>query len=111
MEYYLHSDASSSVPLRRDICQKATNLYLASISLEDIEKAIETKPDIDPASKLPVYYYDFLDVFNKAKANKLALYRDYNYKIELKASTTPPSGPLYNIAEDKLRVLRKYLKE
>jgi hypothetical protein len=37
-------------------------------------------------SKLPVQYREFIDVFSKEAADKLPLYRLYNYKIELEAS-------------------------
>ena len=32
--------------------------------------------------KLLIEYYNYANVFNKTKANKLLLYYSYNYKIE-----------------------------
>jgi hypothetical protein len=60
---------------------------------------------------LPKYYYEFLLVFDQQEANKLPLYREYNYKIEFLPGKLLPAGPLYNISEDKLLVLRKFLEE
>lgn len=34
-------------------------------------------------AKLPPEYYEFLDVFDRFKADELPLYRPYNYKIKL----------------------------
>ena len=33
--------------------------------------------------KLLIKYYNYVDVFNKIKIDKLLLYRFYNYKIEI----------------------------
>ena len=32
--------------------------------------------------KLLLEYYDYIDVFNREKVNKLLLHRTYNYKLE-----------------------------
>ena len=34
-------------------------------------------------AKLPLEYHDFLDVFNKKKAEILPLHQNYNHKIKL----------------------------
>ena len=34
-------------------------------------------------AKLLSEYHEFLDIFNRLKADKLPLYRPYNYKIKL----------------------------
>ena len=33
-------------------------------------------------AKLPPEYYNYIDVFNRAKASKLPPHRTYNYKLE-----------------------------
>ena len=40
--------------------------------------------------KLPLEYYDYIDVFNRTKAEELPPHRPYNYKIELEGDGRPP---------------------
>ena len=40
--------------------------------------------------KLPLEYYDYIDVFNRTKAEELPPYRPYNHKIELEGDGRPP---------------------
>jgi hypothetical protein len=82
-----------------------------AVSLQDIEKALTPKLTIDLYRNLPQEYYDFLDVFSKKEADKLLPYRLYNHKIQLKDSTEPPFGPMYNMSRNELLVLKEYLKE
>jgi hypothetical protein len=60
---------------------------------------------------LPKYYYEFLLVFDQQETNKLPPYREYNYKIKLLLGKLPPAGPLYNMLENELLVLRKFLEK
>jgi hypothetical protein len=60
---------------------------------------------------LPKYYYEFLLVFDQQETNKFLPYREYNYKIKLLLGKLLPAGPLYNMLEDELLVLRKFLEE
>jgi hypothetical protein len=60
---------------------------------------------------LPKYYHEFLLVFDQQKADKLPSYREYDHKIELLLGKLLPAGPLYNILEDELLVLCKFLKK
>ena len=55
-----------------------------AVTIADIEKALILKKYTNPAIKVLVYYYKHLDIFSWKKANKLAEYRLYNYKIILK---------------------------
>ena len=40
--------------------------------------------------KLPLEYYDYIDVFNRTKAKELPPHRPYNHKIELEGDDRPP---------------------
>jgi RNase H-like domain found in reverse transcriptase/Reverse transcriptase (RNA-dependent DNA polymerase)/Integrase zinc binding domain/Chromo (CHRromatin Organisation MOdifier) domain/Integrase core domain len=91
--------------------QTAADMYLSGASLEDIRKALEPKTLIDPATKVPGHYHEFLKVFDQSEADKLPPHRDCDHKIELQPGTTPPHGPLYGMSEDELLVLRKFLQE
>lgn len=110
MEEHLHSlvmeDACPS-----EIRTESANLYVAGASLEDIRIALETKPKVDPRIKLPPHLHKFLKAFDVDEANKLPPHRDCDHHIEIKPGETPPHGPLYNMSEDELKVLRKFLKE
>ena len=50
----------------------------------NIKKALVLKKHTNPAIKVLVYYYKYLDIFLQKEANKLAEYRLYNYKIIFK---------------------------
>ena len=52
--------------------------------MADIEKALVLKKYTDPAIKVLICYYKHLNIFLWKKANKLAEYWLYNYKIILK---------------------------
>jgi hypothetical protein len=89
----------------------ASNLYLNSTSIKDIQKILQPKIIINLITKLPKYYYEFLLVFDQQEVDKLPLYKEYNHKIELLLGKLLPAGPLYNISEDELLVLCKFLEE
>ena len=61
--------------------------------------------------KLPFEYYDFLDVFNRAKADKLLLRRSYNYKIEIIDGIKPSQSSSYRILLFKLQKLKEYFNK
>lgn len=89
----------------------AADMHLSGASLEDIRKALEPKVLIDPSTKVPLHYHRNLQVFDQSQADKLPPHRDWDHEIKLKPNTTPPHGPLYNMSEDELLVLRKFLQE
>ena len=60
---------------------------------------------------LPKEYHDFLDVFSQTESDKLPPHRPYNYNIPLMPDKEPPTLVLRKYSQDKLRVIKKYLKE
>jgi transposase InsO family protein len=86
---------------------------LFAISLQDIEKALITKPRTNPRTKLPREYHDFLDVFSHKEADRLPPHRTYDHAIELRPENKEAHGygPLYGMSQNELLVLRKYLDE
>jgi len=66
--------------------------------MADIEKALALKKHTNPAMKVLVEYYNYLDIFLWKKANKLLEYCLYNYKIVVKEGKHPRFGPLYRIS-------------
>ncbi|KAI1007213.1 hypothetical protein K3495_g995 [Podosphaera aphanis] len=84
---------------------------LSGSSIEDIQIALQTKDRLDPARKLPSYYYHHLPVFNFKGTDTLPHHPKCDHRIELKPNTTPTHCQLYNMSIEELQVLRKYLNE
>ena len=87
-------------------------------SMADINQALRTKIPTDPRTKLPQHYSQFLDVFDRKKADTLPEHRgpSVDHRIELERTVDGkepevPWGPLYGMSRDELLVLRKTLNE
>ncbi len=61
--------------------------------------------------KLSLKYQNFLDVFNRAQADKLSSYRSYDHKIELTSDVTSSCCWAYWMSLYKLQKVKKYLNE
>jgi hypothetical protein len=48
----------------------AADMYLLGASLEDIHKALEPKTLLDPATKVPRHYHEFLKAFDQSEAER-----------------------------------------
>ena len=59
----------------------------------------------------PTNHEDFKDVFEKKNADILPHYRPYDCAIELQEGAQPPFSPIYNLSQNKLVELRKYIDE
>jgi hypothetical protein len=59
---------------------------------------------------LPQEYAEFADVFSEVDAVKLPPPGGHEHAIELEGGE-PPYGPIYNLSERELKVLREYLKD
>ena len=65
-------------------------------------------------AKLPIEYYNFIDVFDRTKANELSSHRPYNYKLEFIDNYNKielPKSRIYSIFDYKLKQVKKYLNE
>ena len=89
----------------------AKNMEIFSISIRDMKKALAPKCTTDPTKKLLTEYYNFLHVFSQADSNTLPSHSSYYHKIPLIEKKTPPWGPMYNMFQDELKLLKKYLEE
>jgi hypothetical protein len=58
-------------------------------------------------------YHDFLDVFSKEKADILSSHRKHDHRIELEKDHEfdHEYASLYNLSEEELLLVKKYLKE
>ncbi len=61
--------------------------------------------------KLSLKYQNFLDVFDRAQANKLLSHRSYDYKIKLTSDVTSSRCRAYWMSLYKLQKVKKYLNE
>lgn len=61
--------------------------------------------------QLPDQYKEFQDVFEKKNADTLPQHRPYDCSIDLQEGTQPPFGPIYNLSQNELAELRKYIDE
>lgn len=95
----------------KERCKTAASLLLARASTEDIRKALAPKVYIDPKTKVPEHIHNLLPAWDAREADKLPPYRACDHKIELLPRKLLPARPLYNMSEDELLVLRKFLDE
>lgn len=101
------------------------NTYFA-LSLRDLDLLIDTSmqrlptiqindakitipKDASPRKFLPPQYHEFLDVFDRKKANSLPPHRPWDHSIELKPGTQPPVARPYSMNQHELKALREYL--
>jgi hypothetical protein len=68
---------------------------------------------IDLKSVISSEYHDFLDVFSKEKTDILSSHRKHDHRIELEKDHEfdHEYAPLYNLSEEELQLVTKYLKE
>src|SRR6202022_2772400 len=60
--------------------------------------------------ELPLKYTDYADVFSEEEANRLPDENARQHSIDLIDGQEPPYGPIYNLSEKELKVLREYLE-
>jgi len=83
-------------------------LNLKDVSAQASSMSDPTPPDL---SSIPEEYYDFADVFDKAKADTLAPHRPYDLKINLDEDATPPLGQMYSLSQTELVTLQEFIDE
>jgi len=98
-------DSASFLRLAR---KKNHDLFV--IFMRDINKALKIMSFVDSVTLLSLEYHDFLDVFSYELINILSERRFYDHKIQLQKSKTSIFESLYDMSQDELRVLKKYLK-
>ena len=103
--------ASPEYPDPRLLVTTVTAQSAAAALLSNIKKALAPKQFLNPATKLPREYHEFLDVFSHQDSNRLLPNRAYDHEIILEEGKQPPFGPLYGMSQDKLKVLKTYLEE
>ena len=108
---------------------KSDNIQIFAMSMEDIntqlgffrdqEAEVVSLSAVEPANqnmedvknKLPAEYHEFLDVFDRSKADQLPPHRSYDHKIELNGDSRPPQTRAYRMSPYKLQKVKEYLNE
>lgn len=98
---------------------QTTNTPLETINEEESSSFLPTPPqtpinDIDDpldAAVIPHKYQSMATVFSEEEANILPEHRKYDMEIKLHKNTNPPWGPIYNLSENELKVLREYIDD
>jgi len=98
-------DSASFLRLAR---KKNHDLFV--IFMRNIDKALKITSFVDSVTLLFLEYHDFLDVFSCELIIILSERRLYDHKIQLQKSKTSIFESLYDMSQDELRVLKKYLK-
>ncbi|KAJ6436582.1 hypothetical protein O9K51_10824 [Purpureocillium lavendulum] len=71
-------------------------------------RAEEPVEDASPP-EIPSAYQEWADVFSEEEAAKLPPLSGRSHPIDLEEGQIPPSGPIYNLSEHELAVLREYI--
>ena len=80
---------------------------LCYITIEDLLSIFSTEEKAKLESQLLDCLREFSSVFSPKLANKLLLYRPYDYEIKLKEGKEPLFGPLYGMSRDELQALKE----
>ncbi len=86
------------------------NHDLFIIFMRNINKALKIMSFVDSVTLLSLKYHNFLNAFSCELMNTLFKQRFYDYKIQLQKSKTSIFKSLYDIFQDELQILKKYLK-
>ncbi len=78
--------------------------------MRNIDKALKITSFVNSVTLLSFEYHDFLDVFSCELTNTLFERHLYDHKIQLQKSKTSIFKSLYDMSQDELRILKKYLK-
>ncbi|HEX8609391.1 MAG TPA: reverse transcriptase domain-containing protein [Pedobacter sp.] len=80
--------------------------------LEEKAKDEELEEEETLKEKVPQEYHEYLDLFKKKQGDKLPPHRPHiDHKIEFIPGGQPTFGPTYNLSNDELKELKKYMDE
>ena len=69
------------------------------------------KPELSPEQLVPEKYHEYLDIFDKDKANRYPETRPWDHKIEMKPGFEPKLFKTYNLTQEEQSKLDKFLRE
>ena len=76
-----------------------------------VAEANSKKPELTPKQLIPEEYHEYLDVFDKEKANCYLELRPWDHKIEIKPGFEPKLFKTYNLTQEEQSELNKFLKK
>jgi hypothetical protein len=92
------------------------NVEIFAVFMKNLEiqlKKQESNTITDSKSVVSIEYHDFLNVFFKEKVDILSFHRKHDHRIKLEKDheSDHEYASLYNLSEDELLLIKKYLKE
>jgi hypothetical protein len=93
---------------------RSKNVEIFAISIKNLDiqlKKQESKKIIDSKFVMFTKYHDFLNVFSKEKIDVLSSHKKHDHRIKLKEEKTHEYVSFYNMLEDELLLIKKYLQE
>ncbi len=91
-------------------------MKIFAVSMKNLDIQLKKQNNntiIDSKSMISFEYHDFLNVFFKEKANILSSHRKHDHRIKLEKNhkSNHEYASLYNLFENKLQLIKKYLKK
>jgi hypothetical protein len=108
----IHSIAAASF----NILSRQKNVKIFAVFMKNLKiqlKKQESNTMIDSKSVMSFEYHDFLNVFFKKKTDILSSHKKHDHRIELEKEheSNHDYASLYNLSEEELQLVKKYLKE
>jgi hypothetical protein len=108
----IHSIATASF----NILFRQKNVEIFVVFMKNLKIQLKKQNNntmTDFKSIMSFEYHDFLNVFFKEKANILSSHRKHDHRIELEKDheSSHEYASLYNLSEEKLLLIKKYLKK
>jgi hypothetical protein len=99
-----------------NILSRQKNVKIFAVSMKNLEIQLKKQDNntiIDLKSVISFEYHDFLNVFFKKKADILSSHRkhDHGIKLEKNHESDHEYASLYNLSEEELQLVKKYLKK
>ena len=82
-----------------------------NVATEFAAEENKKKEGISPEKLVPEEYHEYLDIFDKGKANQFPEERPWDHKIEMKEGFEPKSFKTYNLTPEEQIERDKFLKE
>ncbi len=99
-----------------NILSRQKNVKIFAVSMKNLEIQLKKQDNntiIDLKSIISFEYHDFLNVFFKKKADILSSHRKHDHRIKLEKDHESDHEyvSLYNLSEEELQLVKKYLKK
>jgi hypothetical protein len=101
----------AKMSLRACTIYSRRNCQFFTVTIEDIDRYLQNASPPKLRDLLPEELKDYANVFLRKEAERLPLYRNYDYNIRLQEDKTPSFEPLYPMSRNKLIALKKWLEE